>query len=129
MAREIAEVKSCQDFIINGRTDALRSTESRDEGLEMAIERANQYLLAGADLTFITYVETLEEVKQITKGVDGPVSIAAGLPYNIKNFKIQDLKNLGVARVSLPTLLIQSSLVAVEKALNLVMADEMFKLG
>lgn len=127
VAREIAEVKSCQDFIINGRTDALKSTESRDEGLEMAIERANQYLLAGADLTFITYVETLEEVKRIIKGVNGPVSIAAGLPYNIKNFKINDLKNLGVARVSLPTLLIQSSLVAVEKALNLVRADEMFK--
>lgn len=30
--------------------------------MEIAIERANQYLDTGADLTFITYVETLDEV-------------------------------------------------------------------
>lgn len=129
VAREMTEVKNCPDFIVNGRTDALRSTENRDEGLELAIQRANQYLLAGADLAFITYVETLDEIKKITKEVKGPVSIAAGLPYNIKNFKIKDLENLGVARVSLPTLLIQSSLDAMKKSLNLVKADEMFKLG
>lgn len=50
-------------------------------------------------------METLDEVKQITKEVKGPVSIAAGLPYNIKNFTLNDLENCGVARISLPTLL------------------------
>lgn len=129
VAREIAEVKNCPDFIINGRTDALRSTENRDEGLEIAIQRANQYLLAGADLAFITYLETLDEVKKVAREVKGPVSIAAGLPYNTKNFKIKDLENLGVARVSLPTLLIQSTLKAIKKSLNLVKDDEMFKTG
>lgn len=128
VAREIAEVKNCPDFVINGRTDALRSTENRDEGLKLAIERANQYLLAGADLAFITYVETLDEVKKITREVKGPVSIAAGMPYNIKNFTFKDLESLGVARVSLPTLLIHSSLDAMKRSLNLVKLDEMFKL-
>lgn len=104
-AREIADIKNYSDFIINGRTDALKSTLNREDGLEIAIERANQYLSAGADLAFITYVETLDEVKQISKEVKGPVSIAAGLPYNIKNFTLNDLENCGVARISLPTLL------------------------
>ncbi len=128
VATEIAEVRNNPDFIINGRTDALRSTEDRDEGLEIAIERANQYLLAGADLAFITYVETLDEVKKITKEVQGPVSVAAGMPYNIKKFSLNDLQTCGVARVSLPTLLILSSLDAMKKSLNLVKADEMLKL-
>ncbi len=86
VARETAEMEDNHDFIINGRTDALRSTKNRNEGLEIAIDRANQYLEAGADLTFITYVEKLDEVKQVVKGVKGPVSIAAGMPYNINEF-------------------------------------------
>lgn len=127
VARETAEMENCNDFIINGRTDALRSTENRDEGLGVAIGRANQYLEAGADLAFITYVATLDEVKRVTKEVKGPVSIAAGMPYNIKNFTINDLKRCGVARVSLPTLLIYSSLGAIWKSLDFVNEDNMLK--
>lgn len=127
VARETAEIENFPDFIINGRTDALRSTDNRSEGLDMAIDRANQYLEAGADLAFITYVETLDEVKRVTKEVKGPVSIAAGMPYNIRNFTIGDLKKYGVARVSLPTLLIFSSLSAIRKSLDFVNEDNMLK--
>jgi 2-methylisocitrate lyase-like PEP mutase family enzyme len=127
-AHEIAEVKNNPDLVINGRTDALRSTDDRNEGLEMAIERANQYLLAGADLTFITYVETLDEVKRITREVNGLVSIAAGMPYNLENFSIDDLKKAGVARVSLPSFLIYSSLSSLRKSLNLIKNDEMLEI-
>jgi 2-methylisocitrate lyase-like PEP mutase family enzyme len=127
IARETAEIENCSDFIINGRTDALRSTETRSEGLDMAIDRANQYLEAGADIAFVTYVETLDEVKRVAKEVKGPVSIAAGMPYNIRNFTIEDLEKCGVARVSLPTLLIYSSLGAIRKSLDFVNADSMLK--
>lgn len=127
VARETAEIENCHDFIINGRTDALRSTNDRYEGLEIAIDRANQYIETGADLAFITYVATLDEVKTITKEVKGPVSIAAGMPYNINNFTINDLKKYGVARVSLPTLLIFSSLGAIWKSLDLVNEDNMLE--
>ncbi len=125
VARETAEVLDNPDFIINARTDALRSTEDRSAGLELAIDRANQYLEAGADLAFITYVETLDEVKTLTQEVDGPISIAAGLYYNIKNFSINDLKKCGVARVSLPTLLIFSCLGAIRKSLNFIIEDNL----
>ena len=123
VAREIADLKNNPDFIINGRTDALRSTENRKEGLQIVIDRANQYLEAGADLAFITYVETLEEVEIIVREVEGPVSIAAGLPYNLKNFSINDLRRCGVARVSLPTLLIHSSLGAIKNSLDFIKKD------
>lgn len=125
VAREIADVENNSDFIINGRTDALKLTSDRDEALEIAISRANQYLLAGADLTFITYVETLDEVKKIIRKVKGPVSIAAGMPYNLKNFSLKDLKKCGVARISLPTLMIHASLNSMKQALKQVINDEM----
>lgn len=125
VARETAEIEGIPDFIINGRTDALRSTDDRSEGLGIAIDRANQYLEAGADLAFITYVATLDEVKQITKEVKGLVSIAAGQSYNITEFSINDLKKYGVARISLPTLLIFSSLHAINKSLEYIKDDNL----
>ena len=125
VARQTAEIEGYPDFVINGRTDALKSTEDRSEGLEIAIDRANQYLDAGADLAFVTYAATLDEVKQITKEVKGQVSIAAGQPYNINNFTINDLRKLGVARVSLPTLLIYSSLQAINNSLQYLKEDNL----
>ena len=125
VARQTAEIEGYPDFVINGRTDALKSTENRSEGLEIAIDRANQYLDAGADLAFVTYAATLDEVKQITKEVKGPVSIEAGQPYNIHNFTINDLQKLGVARVSLPTLLIYSSLQAINSSLQYLKEDNL----
>jgi 2-methylisocitrate lyase-like PEP mutase family enzyme len=127
LARETAEAEGNHDFIINGRTDALRSTENREDGLEIAINRANQYLEAGADLAFVTYAATLDEVKKIVKEVKGPVSIAAGQPYNIKEFSIDDLKKCGVARISLPTLLIFSSLQGINSSLKHLKDDKLQK--
>ena len=127
LAREAAEVKGNPDLVINGRTDALKSTHDWEEALNTAIERANAYLDAGANLAFIAYTATMEEVLTITREVKGPVTIAAGMPYNLHNFSISDLKKCGVARVSLPSLLIYSGLKGMQRALDHVKIDEMEK--
>lgn len=126
-AKETTESEN-PDFIINARTDALKSLDKREDALNLAAERANQYLDAGADLTFAPYVETIEEVKTLKKEVKGPLSVAAGMPYNIKNFSITDLEDLGVERVSLPTLLIYSSLKAIKNSLNHIEKDSLMEL-
>lgn len=128
LARETAESLGNPELVINGRTDALKSTPDREEALNMAIERANAYLDAGATLAFVVYTATLDEVKTITREVKGPVTIAAGMPNNLHNFGIDDLKKCGVARISLPSLLIYSSLKGMKRALNHVKKDEMEKL-
>ncbi|SCG86684.1 isocitrate lyase/PEP mutase family protein [Methanobacterium congolense] len=127
VAKETTESEN-PDFIINARTDALKSLDNREDALNLAAERANQYLDAGADLTFAPYVETIEEVKTLKKEVKGPLSVAAGMPYNIKNFSITDLEDLGVERVSLPTLLIYSSLKAIKNSLNHIEKDSLMEL-
>lgn len=118
VARKTAIDAGNPDFVINGRTDALYSLGTRQEGLTESIKRANLYLEAGADLAFVVKVATLDEAKILVKEINGPLSIAAGLPYNINNFTINELKDIGVARVSLPTIAIQATIKALMQSLG-----------
>lgn len=118
MARKAAKSAGNPDLVINGRTDALRSCGSKEEGLREAIRRGNLYLEAGADLVFVTGVAALEEVRVLVKEIRGPVSIAAGLGNNMHAFSINDLKECGVARVSLPTVAICATVKALLQTMD-----------
>jgi 2-methylisocitrate lyase-like PEP mutase family enzyme len=115
-ARKAARAAGNPDLVINGRTDALKTFPSKKDGLNEAVRRGNLYLEAGADLVFVTGVTTLEEVGVLVRGIKGPVSIAAGLANNLQAFSINDLKALGVARVSLPSIAISASIKALLQA-------------
>jgi 2-methylisocitrate lyase-like PEP mutase family enzyme len=65
-------------------------------------------------------------VRVLTNEVMGPVSIAAGLPYNIHAFSIADLRREGVARVSLPSLTILSSIRAMTRTIQWIRDSEGF---
>ena len=126
-AREAAVSLGTPDLILNARTDALRAFATRAEGLSEAIKRANRYLEAGADLAFICYAATLDEIRILAKEVNGPISIAAGQPYNIREFTIEDCSRLGVARVSLPTLAILSAVHGLSAAISLISKPDGFQ--
>ncbi|WP_238881832.1 isocitrate lyase/phosphoenolpyruvate mutase family protein [Clostridium sp. YIM B02551] len=115
--KKIKKELNKNDFILNARTDALKAYDNREEALKVAIERANKYLEAGADICFVAYVKTLDEIKLLAKEIDGPISIAAGLPYNIQEFSINNCIDLGIARVSLPTFMILNSIGSMTKNL------------
>ena len=117
-AKKAARMAGNPDLVINGRTDALRTFASKQDGLSEAVRRGNLYLEAGADLVFVTGVSTLEEVGVLVKGIKGPVSIAAGLANNLQAFSINDLKALGVARVSLPSIAISANIKALLQAME-----------
>lgn len=118
IVKELKQHNNIPNFVLNSRTDILGSYSNRSEGLKKAIERANIYLEAGADLTFITNVKTKEEIKLLNEEIDGPISIAAGLAYNITNYDINDCKEIGIARVSIPSTLILTALNSQLKALK-----------
>ena len=125
-ARESAAAKNATDLVLNARTDALASWPDRKVGLREAIERGNDYLSVGADLVFVTGVKTLDEARQLVMEIQGPVSIAAGLPYNIGTLSIRDLREAGVARVSFPSVAVFSALQAVRKTLSMIHRTESF---
>ncbi|HTP83612.1 MAG TPA: oxaloacetate decarboxylase [Alphaproteobacteria bacterium] len=58
------------DLVIIARTDARAI-----EGLNAAIDRANAYLAAGADVAFVEAPQTVDEIAAIPKAVKGPVLI------------------------------------------------------
>ena len=125
-ARKAAQQSNNADLVINGRTDALAVASDRQAGLKEAAERANAYLAAGADLAFVTAVATMEEVRFLVREIHGPVSIAGGMPYNIRTMSVKALKDAGVARVSLPAVAILSVVRAMTDAWRSIRDTEDF---
>jgi len=115
------------DLILNARTDALAAAETAPEGLAEAVRRSNAYLQAGGDLAFVVGVSTLDQVALLVREIDGPVSIAAGMPNSLGNFSIAQLRDCGVARVSLPSLMVFSAIQAMQQALTIVREDDGFE--
>jgi 2,3-dimethylmalate lyase len=72
-AEMVAKVKAAvdarvdEDLVIMARTDAIAVY-----GIDDAIERANLYREAGADLIFVEAPRSVEEMKRINKNVDAP---------------------------------------------------------
>jgi 2-methylisocitrate lyase-like PEP mutase family enzyme len=97
IAREemVAKVKAAvdarvdPDFIIMARTDALAV-----EGIDAAVERANAYREAGADLLFVEAPESVEHMRVITRGVRGPClanNIEGGKSPVLSAHELQDI--------------------------------------
>lgn len=126
-AREAAKGKQASDLVINARTDALAACPDRRKGIDEAITRGRKYLEAGADLIFVMGVSTPDEAKRIVDGVQGPVSIAAGMPYNQATLTIGQLRACGVTRVSLPAIAVFSAIQAIKRTLSLVHASDTFE--
>lgn len=125
-AREAARDKRAPDLVINARTDILAMSPNRNQGIDEAIIRGNKYLKAGADLIFVTMVSTPEEAKRLVYGIQGPVSIAAGMPYNIGTLTIGQLRTCGVTRVSLPAILVFSAIEAMKRTLLVLKESDTF---
>jgi methylisocitrate lyase len=94
------EARKDKDFVINARTDAIAIA-----GIDEAIERGKAYADAGADLIFVEAPESKEQIRQIAEEVGAPISI--NLFDSIKGGKTPlmtyaELRELGVARVSVP---------------------------
>jgi 2-methylisocitrate lyase-like PEP mutase family enzyme len=99
-AREAADAAGAAggDLVINARTDVyLFQVGAPETRFAEAVRRSNLYRAAGADCLFVPGAIDPETVAALVREIDGPVNILAwpGAPT------IQELGQLGVARVSL----------------------------
>jgi len=86
------------DLVINARVDAFaRMAAEPQVKLASAIERANQYLRAGADCAYPIGVSEPPVVRSLASGIAGPVNVGLGLASPLT---VDDLAALGVARVT-----------------------------
>jgi len=100
------------DIVINARTDAYAVY-----GLADAIERANLYLRAGADIAFIDGIGTRADIERAVAEVRGLLSVnlmdgVTGVRTQL--IPIPELAALGVARVSIPV----ASILVMHRALT-----------
>lgn len=106
------------DFVLIARTDARGA---HGGSLDDAIERANAYLKAGADLAFVEGPTDVGEVKRICAEVKGPIF------YNqtgvSPRFSLQELEELGIAITISPGATFRASMVAMYD-LAVAMRDE-----
>lgn len=94
-----AAVDARQDpgFVIMARTDAVAS-----EGVSAAIDRARDYVEAGADMIFAEAVTTLDDYRAFTAGLEVPVLANITEFGETPLFSIGELRDAGVRLVLYP---------------------------
>jgi 2-methylisocitrate lyase-like PEP mutase family enzyme len=68
----VGKIKAAVDARRQGMLIIARTDSSANEGFEAAIDRASQYIAAGADITFVEAPQTIEEIRQIPKRLGVP---------------------------------------------------------
>lgn len=112
-----AEARKDPDFVINARTDALAT-----DGLDEVIRRGNAFLDAGATMVFVEGIHALEDIGRAVRSIRGPVAVnlvEGGKSRQTMTFA--ELQDAGVARVSLPSTLMQASIHAARTVLAKVL--------
>jgi 2-methylisocitrate lyase-like PEP mutase family enzyme len=107
------EARRSTEFMIIARTDARAML-----GLDEAIERASMALAAGADMVFIEAPQSMAEVEQIPRRVQGPCMLNVVPNGKTPNFDLREAEAMGYRLAILPGLLITSTIAAADRVLN-----------
>lgn len=116
--RAAADARSDESTVLIGRTDARAV-----EGFDAAVERARQYLDAGADWIFPEALTTAEEFREFATAIDAP------LVANMTEFGkspllgFDELAEMGYRAVLYPVTLLRVAMKAVETALAILAAE------
>ena len=98
-------------IVINARTDLFFQPVQKDT-INLAVERAKAYQLAGADCVYPIIIPGYHEIAQLLEKVDVPINIL--LYGQIRDLK--ELESLGVSRVSVGPGLLKLALSQMKQA-------------
>ncbi|MGY6553273.1 MAG: methylisocitrate lyase [Wenzhouxiangella sp.] len=95
--RAAVDARQNASFVLMARTDAHAS-----EGMQAAVDRANLYVEAGADMIFAEALHTIEEFEAFTRRV--PVPVLANITEfgQTPLFSVDELGGAGIAMVLYP---------------------------
>ncbi|MEP6724000.1 MAG: isocitrate lyase/phosphoenolpyruvate mutase family protein [Variovorax sp.] len=106
------------DFLIMARTDAAAT-----HGFEAAIERAQKFAEAGADILFVEAVTEAEEVRALPQRLSKPQLMNMVIGGKTPIFNAEQLGELGYGIVLYANAALQGAVVGMQKALT-VLRDE-----
>jgi 2-methylisocitrate lyase-like PEP mutase family enzyme len=102
-----------EEMVVIARTDACAV-----EGFEAAIERAQRYIEAGADMTFVEAPETLEDLKAVPKRLSAPQLLNMVLGGKTPVIGIADAAAVGFAFVLYANAALQGAILGMQTALK-----------
>lgn len=107
------DARQDQDFQILARTDARAV-----EGMQAALDRANAYREAGADMLFVEAPQSLEELAAIPKGAPGVHLCNMVIGGKTPLLSGAELGAMGYAGVAYANAALQASLLAMQQVLG-----------
>ncbi len=111
--RAASEYRTDPDLVIIARTAARAVT-----GLDDAIERANRYAEAGADVLFVEAPQSVEELERIAREVKAPLLANMVQGGRTPSVRFSELERLGYKIVICPAVCVVAAIAAIEGALS-----------
>jgi 2-methylisocitrate lyase-like PEP mutase family enzyme len=113
-----ADARHSPDFLLIARTDARAA-----EGLDAAIERAQRYVEAGADVTFVEAPVNAKELAEIPRRLAVPQVANMVVGGKTPMASQQELKAMGFGLVLYANAALQASVLAVREVLGALHED------
>jgi carboxyvinyl-carboxyphosphonate phosphorylmutase len=111
--RAACEHRTDADFVVIARTDARAV-----RGLDDAIERANAYRRAGADVIFVEAPQSLAELQRVAREVDAPLLANMVPGGRTPAVGASELEQLGFKIAIYPAVCMAAAITAIERALD-----------
>ena len=112
------DARTDSNFVICARTDALSVL-----GREAAIERAQRYLEAGVDMTFVQGADRIEDLRAICAAVPGPQLANISQAAQVAGASIAEIEEAGAAAVMYSITTVLAAAGAVDQALGALKRD------
>jgi 2-methylisocitrate lyase-like PEP mutase family enzyme len=119
VAEMVSKIKSAVDsrndenFLIIARTDARA-----EHGFEAALERAGQFIDAGADLTFVEAPKSVDEIRRLPDALSVPQVINLVIGGATPIMGADELKKIGFGLVLYANAALQGAIVGMQTALR-----------
>jgi 2-methylisocitrate lyase-like PEP mutase family enzyme len=107
------DARSSEDFLIIARTDALAA-----EGFDAAIERAELYVTAGADVTFVEAPESVAQMRKIAQRLPAPQVVNIVVGGKTPVLGQEELAAMGFALVLYANVALQGAIAGMQAALQ-----------
>ena len=107
------DARASEDFLIIARTDALAV-----DGFEAAIERAQSYSEAGADVTFVEAPDSVEHMREIPRRLSAPQVVNLVVGGKTPVLAQKELAAMGFALVLYANVALQGAIAGMQAALK-----------
>ncbi|WP_252180046.1 oxaloacetate decarboxylase [Endozoicomonas sp. 4G] len=119
MCKKVSVAAKYADHVtVIARTDAIAVT-----GFDDAIERAEAYVEAGADMLFVEAPQTIKQIEEIARQAPGPKMINMFYGGKTPVVPTEDLKAMGYQLIIVPSDLQRAAMTAMREVLEVIKRD------